>query len=58
MYGIPQEPLPKRLLFNIFLCDLDCFLEVTELTVYVDDTTLHSAAGTQECVIENYKDSS
>lgn len=53
MYGIPQEPLPKRLLFNIFLCELDFFLEVTELTVHVDDTTLYSAAGTQEWVIEN-----
>lgn len=48
MYGIPEEPLPKRLLFNIFLCELDFFLEVTELTVHVDDTTLYSAAGTQE----------
>ena len=48
MYGIPQEPLPKRLLFKIFLCELDFFLEVTELTVHVDDTTLYNAAGTQE----------
>lgn len=53
MYGIPQEPLPKRLLFKIFLCELDFFLEVTELTVHVDDTTLYSAAETQEWVTEN-----
>lgn len=41
-----------------FLCDFYFFLEVTELTMFVDQTTFYSAAETQECVIENFNDSS
>ena len=41
-----------------FLCDLHFFLEVAELTIFVDQTTFYSAAEAQECVIENFNDSS
>ena len=39
LHGVPQGSILGPLLFNVFLCDLFYFLEGTDTTSYVDDTT-------------------
>ena len=39
LHGVPQGSILGPLLFIVFLCDLFYFLEGTDTTSYVDDTT-------------------
>ena len=57
LYGVPQESVPRLLLFNTFLCDLFFFLEGTDITSYMDIITLCNAKITPELVINKLEES-
>ena len=50
-YGVPQESILGRLLFNMQLCVLFYFLEGIDITSYANDTTLYTVKGTKVSVI-------
>ena len=48
---ILQESILGPLIFNVFLCDLFCFLGGIAVSSYADDTTLYSANKTNHLII-------
>ena len=57
LHGIPEGSILGLLLFNIFLCDLFHFLEVTDIASYADDTTPYYANSTKELIITKLEES-
>ena len=51
-YGVPQGSILDPLIFNIFLCELFCFLEGVAKAIYADNTTPYSANKTNDLVIK------
>ena len=57
LHGVPEGSILGLLLFNIFLCDLFHFLEVTDIASYADDTTPYYANSTKELIITKLEES-
>ena len=52
VFGVPQESIPRPLLFSIVLCDLFPILKETDISDYVDDNTPYRTADTTDEIIK------